>query len=405
MDASSLETIFEAAWALTNLAVGQAEVVEAVVPAAPVLIAYLGGGSGPAVAEQCAWALGNIAAEDSQYRQVLVANGAVRPLSLLLVQAAKSLTVGNGDDSAVAAGTTAAWALANMLRGSGSVEVGEFMGTEGAPEALIYLLDLEIATTNVYIGSEVVWVLAYITAAPSEAHLNRLVHLGVVKPLCHQIVSLVTQFVSEGQEAEWPLLIPLLRALGNIIGGGGKDALTQVLTPTPDSNQLIIAVVTAAQQVHHGLQREAAWVLSNIAGMPGKDGVLALHQAGAFPVLLSLLKEQPFHVRKEAAFALANICAGGGGGTGDLEALNHLFAADNDALRAMVSLMRSADVDAARLGLQFTEMLLRVLPSGVQEVEAVDGIDALEKVQFGEGVPEELKGAAEGLVNKYWSIE
>jgi hypothetical protein len=29
-----------------------------------------------------------------------------------------------------------------------------------------------------------------------------------------------------------------------------------------------------------------------------------------------LLKESPFHVRKEAAFALANICADGGGGTG-----------------------------------------------------------------------------------------
>jgi hypothetical protein len=29
-----------------------------------------------------------------------------------------------------------------------------------------------------------------------------------------------------------------------------------------------------------------------------------------------LLKESPFHVRKEAAFALANICADGGSGTG-----------------------------------------------------------------------------------------
>lgn len=31
---------------------------------------------------------------------------------------------------------------------------------------------------------------------------------------------------------------------------------------------------------------------------------------------MKLLKESPFHVRKEAAFALANICADGGGGTG-----------------------------------------------------------------------------------------
>ncbi len=43
---------------LWRMQVGQHEVVKAVVPAAPVLIAYLGGGSGLAVAEQCAWALG-----------------------------------------------------------------------------------------------------------------------------------------------------------------------------------------------------------------------------------------------------------------------------------------------------------------------------------------------------------
>lgn len=106
--------------------------------------------------------------------------------------------------------------------------------------------------------------------------------------------------------------------------------------------------------------------------------------------LMRLLKESPFHVRKEAAFALANICADGGGGTGarpsrpawaasivdmllparraatptlasapapactagNPDTLNWLFAADREALKAMVSLMRSADMDAARLGLQ-----------------------------------------------------
>lgn len=36
---------------------------------------------------------------------------------------------------------------------------------------------------------------------------------------------------------------------------------------------------------------------------------------------MRLLKESPFHVRKEAAFALANICADGGGGTGAAAAM------------------------------------------------------------------------------------
>lgn len=37
---------------------GEFETVKAVLAAAPILIAYLGGGSGLPVAEQCAWALG-----------------------------------------------------------------------------------------------------------------------------------------------------------------------------------------------------------------------------------------------------------------------------------------------------------------------------------------------------------
>jgi hypothetical protein len=94
MSATALETIFEAAWAITNLAVGEFEAVKAVLAAAPILIAYLGGGSGLPVAEQCAWALGNIAAEDFEFRQTLIANGVIRPLAQLVVGARKALEAG-----------------------------------------------------------------------------------------------------------------------------------------------------------------------------------------------------------------------------------------------------------------------------------------------------------------------
>lgn len=43
---------------------------------------------------------------------------------------------------------------------------------------------------------------------------------------------------------------------------------------------------------------------------------------------------------------------------------------------------RCPDMEAARLGLCFTEMVLRVMPGGPEAVEAADGIDALEELQF-----------------------
>ena len=40
----------------------------------------------------------------------------------------------------------------------------------------------------------------------------------------------------------------------------------------------------ALQCHHHGVQREACWVLGSVAGMPGRGGVGALKAVGALPV-------------------------------------------------------------------------------------------------------------------------
>ena len=61
----------------------------------------------------------------------------------------------DNDDPALAAGTTAAWALSNVLKGAGR-EVGE---VEGAAEAIVRL----VAAAPDHLVTEAAWVLAYIT--------------------------------------------------------------------------------------------------------------------------------------------------------------------------------------------------------------------------------------------------
>jgi hypothetical protein len=43
--------------------------------------------------------------------------------------------------------------------------------------------------------------------------------------------------------------------------------------------------------------------------------------------------------------------------------------------------------------------------NGAREVEAADGIDAIEALQFGATAPPELQAAAAALVNTYWGLE
>lgn len=124
--------LLEAAWCLTNIAAGKPEETRALLPALPLLIAHIGGRvtyfsnvneknalsvfflywqffscterSSLPVAEQCAWALGNVAGEGEELRNILLSQGALLPLARMMLPN-KGSTV-----------RTAAWALSNLIK-------------------------------------------------------------------------------------------------------------------------------------------------------------------------------------------------------------------------------------------------------------------------------------------------
>lgn len=232
--------------------------------------------------------------------------------------------------------------------------------------------------------------------------MDLLINNGILYIISSWLDSLL-EVTLEGDNNGQSALVPVLRVTGNILS---SDA-TQVAKFFCNEDEGINAVrniVLCAESRQYSVQREAAWALACIAGLPGTKGSKVIQQVNGFPVLMKLLKHEPFHVKKEAAFALANICAGGGGGTGDAESLNYLFGGDKEATSSMLSLMRSADQEAVKLGLQFTEMLLRELPQGKDQVESSEGIQLLEEVQFGTSTSKEMKAMAQHIVNHYWGI-
>ncbi|KAL4582013.1 hypothetical protein LXL04_006550 [Taraxacum kok-saghyz] len=79
------EQLLEAAWCLTNIAAGKPEETRALLPALPLLIAYIGEKSSVPVAEQCAWAIGNVAGEGDELRQILISQGTLLPLAKMML--------------------------------------------------------------------------------------------------------------------------------------------------------------------------------------------------------------------------------------------------------------------------------------------------------------------------------
>eukprot|EP00889_Picochlorum_renovo_P000945 jgi/Picre1/27975/NNA_000936.t1 len=363
MDSVALETTFQASWALTNLAVGTSQVVEAIIPAAPILIAHIGGDGGFAMAEQCAWAIGNMGEEDVEYRAILIANGAVKPLIRLFTRACASLKQGKEsklDKEGLSAGETAAWALSILFKGEGE-EVNAFFEIDGAMEAVMTVLTSQIAP--VALVQETSWLLSRVTCSCSV----------------HRI--------SEDQ-----------RCLVNIASYAGPEA-EEFFSSDPGYDAIDVIVMCGSTK-QYGVEREVAWALRGICQL-GYAPAMFVKKSSAIPLLKKYLKEEPFHVKKEAAGVLISICSAE---KDPGELLNHLFAGDEVAVVKMLSLMKAAHKDSIELGIQFVKMMLQYLPKGKEVIEHAGGIKALEEVQYHEGVDGTSKEQAKILVNEYWSV-
>ncbi|WOL01914.1 importin subunit alpha-2 [Canna indica] len=184
------EQLLEAAWCLTNIAAGEPEETKSLMPALPLLVAHIGEKSSVPVAEQCAWALGNVAGEGEELRNILLAQGALLSLARLMMS--------NKGSTA----RTAAWALSNLIKGPQPNAATELIRIKGVLDAIIQHLrksDDELTT-------EIAWVVVYLSAL-SEAAVSLLVKSDVVQLLVGKLAS------SESLQ----LLIPVLRSLGNLV--------------------------------------------------------------------------------------------------------------------------------------------------------------------------------------------
>lgn len=371
------EVYREVLWCLTNIASGQYEHTKLVLPAVPRLLQFLEG-SNYLLAEHAAWVLGNIAADCEEFRQQLIANGAVAPLVKQL----------RNNAGAPELAKNCAWALSNLARGV-ETPAKPFIDAGIIPVLTVGLHHGGAQVFNEETVVEVAWLLSFLTAREEES---------LKLMLESHFVDLLLPYFATSNEL---LLTPLLRVFGNICCGSLDHHTDEWQMPyvqrllSADSVFLpklrdFLEPSAAAQQAH--LASESAWVLSNLAALDAQVVDQLVH-AQFLPLLAQHFLEGTFEVKREVAFALTNIALT------NAELLNQVLALN--VLKGFLRMLTAADVAVVGNSLRFVENVLRVAPRGDMLIESNDGIDALENVQFQSG-EEHLSRWAAALVNEFF---
>jgi len=368
---------FEAAWTITNIASGTTAHTKCVVEYGGInCFVNLLRSPNAEVREQAVWALGNIAGDSPEYRDlVLKTNNSMHLLIQILTatQPTPKLTMIRN----------ATWCMSNFCRGKPKPNFDQIR--EGIPVLTKLLMqnDPEVLT-------DACWALSYVTDDQTQG--NKKIQFVIQQPgLCQRLIYLL-------QHGTNVVKIPALRTIGNIVTG--DDGQTQAML---EHNPLPALLGTLLCQ-KKSLRKETCWTVSNItAGTPQQ--IQLIIDANLIPPLVNVLKEDQFDVQKEAAWAISNITSGGTD--------NHIrFLVAQACIPALCVMLKCGDVKMIMVVLDALDNILKIGKKdarGTEDnqyadlVEECGGLDTLEDLQRHEN--EDIYEKSVKLLQDYFESE
>eukprot|EP00041_Stephanoeca_diplocostata_P019947 m.437149 g.437149 ORF g.437149 m.437149 type:complete len:536 (+) comp21433_c0_seq4:238-1845(+) len=342
------QTQLQACWCISNIAASISSHTREASVASPYLITFLGS-ENAYLQDHSATAVANIAGDSPSCRDQLIAQGAISPVISLIASRSADVV------------RSAAFALSNLLRGQ-ALDLRQRMNATLMP-AMIKAFETFVAQSNYDVITELLWVLTYFCVDNPVA-----VASFVETTLIHTLFSILVDSAAP-QCPYHHQVSPLLRVLGNILGGP-EEYIRLFTTNAPVLRALLVHL---SSPLHH-IRSECAWVVANIAG-GGPEHGKALLEGNFVPALGALLESGNADLQREALFALL------GTAHHNVDVLDAVVSA-TPVVPSIIRLLPSPDIEIQLATLQFIEMLCRMHPHGVRMVDESDGPSYLEAQQY-----------------------
>ena len=330
---------FEAAWALTNITSGMSEHTKHVVDlGATAHFVRLLQSTNENVRDQSVWALGNIAGDSSDNRDLVLRSGGMLPMLAQFRMTTNESLLNN-----------AVWALSNLCRGKPRPD---FESVRVAIPTLTQLLYHQ----HDGILTDACWALSYLSDG-ENAHIQCIIDSAA----CMRLIELLTHHNDS-------VKTPALRTIGNI--ATGDDTQTQTLL----NNSLLPCLLPLMQHPKRNIRKETCWTISNITA-GNADQITSVFKAGFVPLLVDAMKQGQFDVKKEAAWAISNATVGS-----NMEQIQYLV--DENCIPPLCDMLAVRDSSIVIVALEALENILKTSNDAyVHAVEEAGGLDKIDELQ------------------------